>query len=424
MAAPELVWEGKAEAVQLAQQSSPFILQARRAESLGWETARHVLIEGDCLDALKLLRPTLAGRVKFICIDPPYNTGKQFLYRDAGSTGDWLGMMHARLAAARPLLRDDGLLAVQMSDARLPHLRLLLDELYGAENFIGCVVWKSTKTVTNRSLLSVSHTHNVLYAKRKAHFTRHREQFRLPEEGVGFANPDDDPRGPWKADPYQVGGYRAAQAYPIRNPATGQEHLPSPGCSWKNSRERFERLIADRRIVFGASGRGQPMRKRFLSEALQRGRVARTWWDDVGTTTSATMALRKLMGDDVFDYPKPVALLERLVDLCAHDPQDAVVLDFFAGSGATAQAVLQRNLADGGRRRWILVQSPEPFGGGKQAAAERYCRRMGVPETLAELTKERMRRFAASQPSDAAADLGFRVFRTAPGQADMLDVPD
>ena len=325
-------------------------------------------------------------------------------------------MMYPRLKAARTLLRQDGVLIASISDAEAHHLRAVLDEIFGYDNFLGCVMWNSTKSVTNTALISVSHTYNVIYARNREHFVRNRSHFRLFEKGDGFANPDGDPRGPWKADPFQVGGERPNQMYPITNPNTDKVYRPNPGNSWKNELQVFRQLLEDNRIVFGVSGEAGPQRKRFLSEAEDRGKVAKTWWDDVDTTTNATRAAKNLMGADVFDNPKPVSLIRRFIQLGTHDPSDAIVLDFFAGSGTTAQAVIEQNEDDQGDRRYVLVQFPEVLDGEKpeQKAAFDYCERMKTRTTLSELTKERLRR-AGRRGKDSlpagAMDAGFRVFK-------------
>ena len=307
-----LNWHGKRQARQLALTPSTGTLRPCPEDSVDWDTTQNLMIEGDNLEVLKLLQKTYSGKVKLIYIDPPYNTGKDFIYPDnyrdsirnyleltaqidgerrklssnTESSGrfhtDWLNMMYPRLKVARNLLRADGILVVSVSDAEIGNLRLCLDEFFGMDNFIGCVVWNSTKSVTNTALISVSHTYHLIYARNKDHFVRNRSQFRLSEEGEGFANPDNDPRGPWKADPFQVGGERPNQMYPIVNPNTGEVYRPNRGNSWKNQLSRFEELLEDNRIVFGATGEAGPQRKRFLNEAQERGRVAKTWWDDPG----------------------------------------------------------------------------------------------------------------------------------------------
>ena len=439
-----LGWHGKRQARRAALGMSSGTLRPSRDESVGWDTTRNLLIEGDNLEALKLLQRCYAAKVKLIYIDPPYNTGKDFVYKDNYADGiknylkttgqldgngdkvcsntdasgrfhtNWLNMMYPRLKVARTLLRRDGVLVASISDAEMHHLRAILDEIFGHDNFLGCAMWNSTKSVTNTALISVSHTYNVIYARERDYFVSNRSHFRLSEEGNGFANPDNDPRGPWKADPFQVGGERPNQMYAITNPQTGATYRPNPGNSWKNELKTFERLLEDNRIVFGAKGEAGPQRKRFLSEAEDRGRVAKTWWDDLDTTTNATRAAKDLMGADVFDNPKPVSLIRRFIQLGAHDPSDAIVLDFFAGSGTTAQAVAEQNMEDDGKRRCFLVQLPELLDkrNKEQKAAVDYCDRMKVPATVSELTKERLRRVAARLSSvSGQVDVGFRVLK-------------
>ena len=443
-----LNWHGKRRARQLALTPSTGTLRPCPEDSVDWDTTQNLMIEGDNLEVLKLLQKSYAGKVKLIYIDPPYNTGKDFVYPDnfqdniknylelTGQTGeggkklssnteasgrfhtDWLNMMYPRLKVSRSLLRDDGLFVVSISDAEAHNLRIVLDDVFGEENFIGCVIWNSTKSVTNTALISVSHTHNLIYARSKAYFTEHRSHFRLPEDGDGFANTDGDPRGPWKADPFQVGGERPNQLYPVTNPNTGEVYRPNPGCSWKNELSVFQKLLADNRIVFGASGEAGPQRKRFLSEAEERGKVTKTLWEEIDTTTNATRDLKQLMGEMVFDNPKPIELLTRFLQLGTHDPSNAIVVDYFAGSGTTGHAVFSQNAADGGSRRFILVQLPEPLSqdDAEQKIAAAYCEKLGKPRNIAELTKERLRRAAKEiqkEKSKSKGDLGFRVFKLA-----------
>ena len=414
-----LNWHGKRRARQLALTPSTGTLRPCPEESVDWDTTQNLMIEGDNLEVLKLLQKSYAGKVKLIYIDPPYNTGRDFVYPDnyrdnirnyleltgqiigesqrissnTEASGrfhtEWLNMMYPRLKVARPLLSEDGLFIISISDAEIHNVRHALDEVFGESNFMGAVMWNSTKSVTNTALLSVSHTYNLIYARNRDYFVNNRIHFRLPDEGEGFSNPDDDPRGPWKADPFQVGGERPNQRYPITNPKTGQVYHPNPGSSWKNDLARFEQLIAENRIVFGSTGEAGPQRKRFLNEAAERGRVAKTWWDDVDTTTNATAETKQLMGDSVFDNPKPVSLIKRFIQLGTHDPDNAIVMDFFAGSGTTAQAVIEQNVIDGGKRRHILIQLPEPINpddAGQRLAAA-YCDTLGQARNIAELTK-------------------------------------
>ena len=439
-----LSWHGKHRARQLALTPSTGTLRPCPEDSVDWKTTRNLTIEGDNLEVLKLLQKSYAGKVELIYIDPPCNTGKDFVYPDdyrnnihnylelTGQVDNlirklssnvetsgrfhtaWINMIFPRLKLARNLLRDDGVFVVSISDAEIHNLRLCLDEIFGVDNLMGCVLWNSTKSVTNTALISVSHTYNVIYAKNRDYFIRNRIHFRLPEEGKGFTNPDNDPRGPWKADPFQVGGERPNQMYTVTNPKTGDVHRPNPGNSWKNEQKVYNQLIKDKRIVFGASGEAGPQRKRFLTDAKDRGRVVKTWWDDVGTTTYATKETKDLMKESVFDNPKPVSLIKRFIQLGTHDPDKAIAMDFFAGSGTTAQAIS----ADGGSRRYLLVQLPElldPEDNEQKMAAE-FCKKLGKPYSITELTKERLRRAACSvkdESPDYTGDLGFRVFKLA-----------
>lgn len=442
-------WAGKRDAMRLLQVPSRATLVPCPKESVDWDTTQDLFIEGENLEVLKLLYKSYAGRVKMIYIDPPYNTGNDFIYPDdfrdplqtyLKLTGQkdtegnlltsnpetsgryhstWLSMMYPRLFVARQLLSEDGILFVSMSDDEMHNLRLALDEVFGAENFIGTIVWNSTKSVTNTALISVSHTYNFVYARSREYFVKNRHHFRLPETGEGFANPDNDPRGPWKADPFQVGGWRPNQQYVIVNPKTAEEYRPNPGSSWKNEEAVFKRLLADNRIVFGVSGEAGPQRKRFQSEAEERGRVTTTLWDDLDTTTNATRDLKQLFGTEQcpFDNPKPVDLIQRMVQLGTHDPHNSIVLDFFAGACVTAEAVLRQNIEDGGTRTFICVQLPEPTSEDSPARKAGYA-------TIADVGKERVRLVIKSIKDEFRGKLdlkdrqtpeepGFRVFKLA-----------
>ena len=441
-----LNWHGKHKARQLALTPSTGTLRPCPEESVDWDTTKHLMIEGDNLEVLKLLQKSYVGKVKLIYIDPPYNTGKDFIYPDSfhdnirnylkltGQTDDenrrlssntetsgrfhtdWLNMMYPRLKVARNLLSEDGVIVCSISDAEIGNLRTCLDELFGADNFIGCVVWNSTKSVTNTALISVSHTYNLIYSRDKDYFIRNRVHFRLREEGEGFSNPDNDPRGPWKADPFQVGGERPNQMYPITNPKTGEVYLPNEGNSWKNQLSVFEQLMEENRIVFGVSGEAGPQRKRFLSEAEERGKVAKTWWDDIETTANATIKNKELMGASVFENPKPISLIQRFIQLGTHDPAMPIVMDFFSGLGTTGHAVMAQNALDGGKRRYIVVQLPEQLdsNSNNERAATDLLKNLGRPHNIAELTKERLRRAAVKVKDDnpkVSGDFGFRVFK-------------
>ncbi len=319
----------------------------KNSEEIGEETVKEIkrdengtikenlIIKGNNLLALHSINKQFADKVKLIYIDPPYNTGKDgFKYNDKFNHSTWLTFMKNRLEVARRLLRDNGVIFISVDDREFAYLKILCDEIFGRENFLNDVIWNSTKSVTNTAIISVSHTHNLVYFKNKDYYIKNRTEFRLVEDGEGFFNPDDDPRGVWKADPFQVGGWRPNQQYEIKNPNTGIIYTPNKGCSWKNDYKKFQELVADNRIVFGARGTASPQRKRFLFESEKRGKVSKTIWDDAGTTTDGTRHLKQLFNEIVFDNPKPEQFIEKIIELATNEYD--IVLDYHLGSGTTA----------------------------------------------------------------------------------------
>lgn len=295
----------------------------------------NLIIKGNNLLALHSLEKEFAGKVKLIYIDPPYNTGNDsFKYNDSFNHSTWLTFMRNRLLIGKELLREDGSIFISIDDREFAHLKLVADEVFLECNFLNDIIWNSTKSVTNTAIISVSHNHTLVYMKKLDYYVKNRTEFRLPETGKGFSNPDNDPRGPWKADPFQVGGWRKNQQYTITNPKTGVKYKPNEGSSWKNDFLNYKKLIQDNRIVFGVGGEAGPQRKRFLSEALERGKVAKTIWDDVGTTTNGTQHIKKLLGKGKFPNPKPETLIQRIVELSTKE--DDIILDYHIGSGTTA----------------------------------------------------------------------------------------
>lgn len=433
-------WPDKKKSILLANAPINKTLRPCREESVDFDNTENLYIEGDNLEVLKLLQETYLGKIKLIYIDPPYNTGNDsFVYDDDFSVSDdefskrsnqkdeqgnilfdirtnnenngkfhtdWLNMMYSRIKISKDLLSDDGVLVMSISDAEFHNLKKITDEIFGDTNYCGDIIWNSTKSVTNTALISVSHTYNLVYFKNINYFIKNRSEFRLPDNGDGFENPDNDPRGPWKADPFQVGGWRPNQQYEITNPNTGVIYKPNEGCSWKNDYKKFQELMTDNRIVFGKTGDGGPQRKRFIWEAQERGKVAKTLWDDVETTTNGTQLVKKLFdGISVFDNPKPVGFLERVIELGAN--RDALILDFFSGSATTAHATMKVNAEDGGKRKFIMVQLPENTDEKSQARKVGYM-------TISEIGKERIRRAAkkiAEENPEAKFDGGFRVLK-------------
>jgi adenine-specific DNA-methyltransferase len=440
-----LDWPGKREALFSANAQIAKTLRPLRSESINFDKTSNLFFEGDNLEVLKLIQESYLGQIKLIYIDPPYNTGSDFIYSDdyAENTSDyllktnqsdsdsnrlianpeangrfhsdWLSMIYPRIKIAKSLLRDDGVMVISISDREVAALKMICNEIFGETNFIGCVVWNSTKSVTNTALISVGHTYNLIFAKNKNYFVENRSHFRLAEDGSGFSNPDNDPRGPWKADPFQVGGWRPNQQYTITNPVTGEEYKPNPGASWKNDLGNFTKLMSDGRIVFGSSGEAGPQRKRFLSEAEDRGKVSKTWWDDVGTTTNGTASVKKLFGGaSVFSNPKPVDLIKRFIELADHTGS-GIVLDFFAGSGTTGHAVMELNAEKGANRKFILVQLDEQISKEDKdnEAALKYLLDNSLAPNIAEITKCRLKLAARELQKNTTGqfDDGFRAFK-------------
>lgn len=440
-----LTWAGKSLAFKNLREPTSGTLALCSGGVGEKDSTENIFIEGDNLEVLKLLQRQYFNKIKMIYIDPPYNTGKDFVYKDNFNKGvadyyeitgqskdgikmtantekngrfhsDWLTMMYPRLFLARNLLKDDGVIFVSIDDNEVANLRLIMDEIFGEENFVANIIWNSTKSVTNTALISVAHTHNLVYAKNINFWISNREEFRLPEKGKGFSNPDNDPRGPWKADPFQVGGWRPNQQYEIINPNTKKIYKPNSGNSWKNDFEKFQELLLDNRIVFGASGEAGPQRKRFLYEALERGLVSTTLWDDIETTTNGTQTLKDLLGGSYFTNPKPVELIKRFIQLSTKNNDD-IILDFFAGSGTTAHAVMELNAEDGGNRKWICVQLPEATDEKSEAYKAGY-------KTISEITIERIKRAGEKIRKDLLEknrdvnklnniDFGFKTFKLA-----------
>ena len=447
----ELNWAGKQNAKKMVQQGiGNKTLKFVEKDSKNADSTENIYIEGDNLEVLKLLRQNYYNSIKMIYIDPPYNTGNDFVYNDTfkmdkeesdkaegiisenneklqknqKSTNryhaNWLNMMYPRLKLARDLLTDDGVIFISIDDNEQANLKRLCDEIFGEENFVADIIWNSTKSVTNTALISVSHTHNLVYFKNINYYIKNREKFRLPDDGEGFSNPDNDPRGAWKADPFQVGGWRPNQQYEIINPKTGIVYKPNSGCSWKNDLKKYEELLKDNRIVFGKNGESGPQRKRFIWEAKERGKVVKTLWNDIETTTNGTQLLKKIFnGKSIFDNPKPVELLTRILNLSTSSKGYNIILDFFSGSATTAHAVMQLNSEDNGNRKYIMVQLPETTDEKSEAFKAGY-------KNIAEIGKERIRRagekikqeieeynsnLKQGEEPKKVPDIGFKVFK-------------
>ncbi|MGL6349133.1 MAG: site-specific DNA-methyltransferase [Aeromonas sp.] len=412
----QLNWPGKREALLTANAPIAKTLRPCREDSVDFDTTKNLFIEGDNLDALKLLQEYYLGKVKMIYIDPPYNTGNDFVYEDnfsedsasyfersnqkddAGrrlnanteSNGrfhsDWLSMIFSRLKLARNLLRDDGVIFISIDDNEQSNLKRMCDEIFGEDNFISTIVWEKRYSPQNAvKWFSESHDFLVVYAKNKLKWYPNLLE-RSDEMNARYKNPDNDPRGVWKpVDSTAQGGHGTkSQFYELTAPNGKQHTLPNGRC-WLYTEPVLKKMIADNRVWFGADGNNVPAIKRFLTEVKQ-GTACQTIWkySDVGHSQDAKKEVKDLFPEcAVFDTPKPTRLIKRILQV-ATDKND-IALDFFSGSATTADAVMQINAEDGGNRQFILVQLPEPCGEKSEAAKAGY-------RTIAEISKERIRR--------------------------------
>ena len=415
-------WKGKADCLRLAQKRSTGTLRPCPEESVNWDTTQNLYIEGDNLEVLKLLQTAYYRKVKMIYIDPPYNTGNDFVYADDFADPmarykevtqqttksnpetmgryhtNWLNMMYPRLRLAANLLRDDGVIFISIDDNEVTNLRKVCDEVFGEENFVGCGVWKRrTSSAMDQSKVSTDHEYLLMY---------HKGQF-LPFAGYkkdykGYSNPDNDPRGPWVAGDLTVGmnaDMRPNQYYDLVDPKTGKVYHPSYNRVWSYAPDSMQKLIEEDRIVFPEDTSQRPMKKRFANELKSDANPFSTWMSEVGLNTEGTRAVYTLFDDkSLFNYAKPISLIKTIVSQVTS--QDDIVLDFFSGSATTAHAVIQLNAEDGGNRRFILVQLPELCDEKSEAYKAGY-------KNICEIGKERIRRAGKKIHQDLGMSAAF-----------------
>ena len=438
-----LNWHGKRRARQLSLTPSTGTLRPCPEDSVDWDTTQNLMIEGDNLEVLKLLQKSYAGKVKLIYIDPPYNTGKDFVYSDdyrdniqnyleltgqvdeenrnlssnTEASGrfhtDWLNMMYPRLKLARTMLRQDGLIFVSMGDPELGHLRTIMDEIFGEENFEGHIHWRRRHNQPNdrTKMLAIVAEHILAYARDSAAYR---------DTGVGklgltgsFSNPDNDPRGEWASKPWKVGSDQSGSRYTIITP-TGKVYDEE----WMGELSTYESLLEENRIIFPNKGNGAPRKKYYRHEREEEGQCATNWWhhEQFGHNQSGNATLTQLFSEkNIFSNPKPLELLAGILSVSS-SKDSHIILDFFAGSGSTAHAVMEQNAIDHNNRRYILVQLQEPISPNSkdQKITANFCDRLGKPRTIAELTKERLRRAGVKIRDENpmfSGDLGFRVFK-------------
>ena len=354
----EFTWVGKKAAIVEANKPIRKTLRPCQEESVDWDTTENLYIEGDNLEVLKLLQESYLGKVKMIYIDPPYNTGNDFIYRDdfAASSveymeesdtideegnrlfkntdtngrfhSDWCSMIYSRLTLARNLLSDDGVIFISIDEKESSNLRKICDEVFGESNFVSNLIWQSRTSISNDYEVSLNHNHTLIYSKLRDVLVFGGD----PIDSEDYVNPDNDPRGPWKLVPIDANHAGGDTVYPVRNPKTGVDYYPPNGRIWCYNREGMQRLLDDGRIKFGLNDDSAPKRKLYLDERIEKGdkKTPSSLLLDAGTTKDGTTEIMRLFeGEKVFDYPKPVDLIKRLIRYGA--PFGGIVMDFFSG---------------------------------------------------------------------------------------------
>ncbi|MFA6897144.1 MAG: site-specific DNA-methyltransferase [Patescibacteria group bacterium] len=429
-------WAGKSNAIRNVLTPSKLTLKPLKDESIKWDESENIFIEGDNLEALKLLQKAYFEKVKMIYIDPPYNTGGDFVYRDnfvsplnsyleqTGQKGegmslstnretsgryhsDWLSMMYPRLKLAWNLLKDDGIIFVSIDDNEAPRLRMIMDEIFGEENFISQIVWQKIHSTKNDAkYLSENHEYLLAYSKEISKLTINLLQ-RTEGMDARYSNPDNDPRGKWQSGDLVANEIRTGGDYEVFNPKNGKVFRVPTGKHWVYAKDNLQKMIEENRVWFGRDGNAFPRKKRFLTE-VQQGKKGDTLWlsDIAGHNQEATRELKEIFnGIDVFDTPKPTRLIKLMLQLATNLTDQDIVLDFFAGAGSTAHAVIQQNVEDGGNRKFVLVQLPELLSVDLEAYKAGY-------KTIAEVCKERIRRVIMGYGNNPEPiDTGFKIFK-------------
>lgn len=465
-----LDWPGKREALLTANAPIAKTLRPCREESVDFDTTKNLYIEGDNLDALKLLQETYLGKVKMIYIDPPYNTGNDFIYEDdfaentdeflrrsnqkddngnrlvanTESNGrfhsDWLSLMYSRLKLARNLLRDDGVVFISCDDNEIENTRKICNEVFGEENFSAQIIWKKRSTPPNDKVIAAQHEYIICIA-RNINAESLNLRARTDAQIARYKNPDNHPKGPWAPGDLMAnvkgGRYVESLYFPIINPRTLQAHYPSSNGNWRFNRDKICHLIENKEIYFGENDNGRPKLKRFLCD-VKEGIAWTTLWDFVPFNTVGSLEMATIFGNlSTFENPKPTGLI--LDILRAGSNSDSLILDFFSGSATTAHAVMQLNAEDGGNRKFIMVQLPEPCDEKSEAYKAGY-------KTIAEIGKERIRRAGAKIKAELNAqqsqnaqgclldanvqrntplDIGFRVLKVdSSNMSDVYYTPD
>lgn len=438
-----LDWPGKREALLAANTPIAKTLRPCREESVDFDTTKNLFIEGDNLEALKLLQETYLNSVKIVFIDPPYNTGEDFIYSDkfeaserdylissnqVGAEGnrfvsnpdsngrfhsDWLSMLMPRLKLALNVMTDDGVIFISIDDGESQNIRKICDEVFGEKNFLATFIWEKRTSRENRKVFSVSQDYIHCYAKNRENYKNARGLLPYTDEVLSrYTNPDNDARGAWQSVSLSVQGGHGTQSqfYDITTPS-GRIASPPSGLCWRFTSKKLQELIADNRIWFGSDGGNIPRLKLFLSE-VEQGLTPHTLWksDEVGTTDSAKRETNALFGGtSVFETVKPIALLKRLIKIGSNNEKNDIILDFFAGSASTAHAVMALNAEDSKNRRFIMVQIPDACDNKSEAFKSGYA-------TVSSISKDRIRLAGQKIKKDSATtvpdlDIGFRALK-------------
>lgn len=438
----QFTWPGKQEARREAARSTTKTLRPVVEDSVDWDHTQNLYIEGDNLEVLKLLQKSYMGKVKMIYIDPPYNTGNDFVYDDdfavsqddydlfAGDVdelgnryrkntetngrfhSDWCSMMYSRLMVARSLLTEDGVIFISIDDNEVENLKKICSEIMGEHNFVSQIIWKKRSTPPNDKVIGAAHEYILCYSKNNL-LVKLNLRERTDEQLQRYQNPDNHPKGPWTPGDLGAnvkgGRYVASLYFPIINPNTGESHYPPQNGNWRFNQQTIQKLLENNEIYFGVDGKGRPKLKRFLSD-VKNGITYTSIWDFLPFNTQGSKEMTNLLGNiSIFDNPKPVDLIKELIKLGSM-PKD-IVLDFFSGSSTTAHAVMQLNSEDEGNRKYIMVQLPE------ETPEDSEARKAGY-NTIPEIAKERIRRAGKKIKEESPLttqnlDTGFRVFRLA-----------
>ena len=448
----QFTWPDKKKSILLANTPTNKTLRPCREESMNFDNTENLYIEGDNLEVLKLLQETYLGKIKLIYIDPPYNTGNDFVYEDdftlesteyLESSGqydiegnrlvknlesngrfhtDWLNMLYPRLRVAKDMLSEDGIIFISIDEHEAHNLRKMCDEIFGISNFIAQIVWEKRYTRSNNAKRFTTLTEPILCYVKNSYLVTDIKEKRNEKADSIYSNPDNDPRGAWTSVSYVNPASKTERpnlVYPLINPITGQQII-HPTNAWKYEKSTYEQHVRENRLYWGKNGENtNPRLKKFLTE-MAGGMVPVDLWkyEDTGTTDQGSKELEILLGRKMFDFPKPKELIMRICSLIinGNSGRDNIILDFFSGSASTAHAVMQLNAEDGGHRKFIMVQLPETTGEKSEAYKAGY-------QNICEIGKERIRRAAkkiAEEHPDAKFDGGFRVLKC--DSSNMKDV--